>query len=58
MFQQKSAIGGLNTGAFYWSSTEFSQIEAWVQYFFTGFQIAEVTGDKDNQHKVRAIRAF
>ncbi|MGB0932330.1 MAG: hypothetical protein ACPGVB_16230 [Chitinophagales bacterium] len=42
-------------GAFYSSSTEFSDQKTWVQFFGGGLQIDDYKG---NFHNVRAVRAF
>ena len=64
IFQNKSIInttatsnGGTNffTSPYYWSSTEFDQYLAWMQYFSFGFQN---DGGKDEPGRVRAVRAF
>lgn len=47
-------IGGFATGN-YWSSTEYSKYEAWLQYFGSTSYGASL---KTNQNRVRAIRSF
>jgi hypothetical protein len=48
-------VGGF-ANSYYWSSTEFNYVLAWVQNFNYGFQ--ESSGDKDLLDRVRAVRAF
>jgi hypothetical protein len=54
MFQQKNAIGGFRLDS-YWSSSEFSANQAWLQSFNTG--VAYST-NKDYGTNVRPVRAF
>jgi len=54
LYLNKVAIGGF-AGVFYWSSTEFSSNQAWVQNFDDGFQIQL---NKSSETNVRAIRSF
>jgi Protein of unknown function (DUF1566) len=55
MYQQRTLIGGFNTSAAYWSSSENNSNDAWETYFGTGNQ------DPENKsyvtYHVRAIRA-
>ena len=54
LYLNKVAIGGF-AGINYWSSSEFSNNIAWVQFFLNG----SITGrDKSNSIYVRAIRSF
>ncbi|MEP6512708.1 MAG: hypothetical protein ABJA79_02480 [Parafilimonas sp.] len=54
LYKQKSVVGGgFDEG--YWSSTEKSTNEAWVQNFDTG---ESITTGKDVQLYVPAIKAF
>lgn len=63
MYQNKATIdatAGVNGGsgfasAFYWSSTELSSYNAWLQYFGSGYQDYD---GKDYTFRVRAVRAF
>jgi hypothetical protein len=52
-FRDPSGTEFYVTFANYWSSTEYSTIDAWPQYFFTG---AQNFNGKDNPFRVRAIR--
>jgi hypothetical protein len=54
LFQQKAAVGSFPI-AYYWSSTEYDNLQAWFQYFYTGAQLVNV---KSTTYNVRAIRAF
>lgn len=55
LFIARFMIGGL-TNYTYWSSTEASPLEAWLQSFQSGAQLSE---DKAyDTHYVRAVRAF
>ena len=55
LYLQKTAVGGFNVNALYWSSTEIDLNYAWAQLFSNGNQISWV---KVNSISVRAIRAF
>ena len=63
MYQNKATIdatAGVNGGsgfasAYYWSSTEFNNNNAWGQNFANG---AQLTSLKTNADRVRAVRAF
>ena len=48
------AVGGF-ASAYYWSSTESNNDNAWIQYFDNGFQSAS---NKSFTYRVRAVRAF
>jgi hypothetical protein len=54
LYQQKDVVGGF-AHAGYWSSTEYSRIDAWSQYFNDGNQYRN---DKVNPFRVRAVRGF
>lgn len=54
MYQQKNVIGGF-LDAYYWSSLEESENNAWVEYFGDGEQRADV---KNIPYQVRVIRAY
>jgi len=54
LFQQKDAVGSF-TVEFYWSSTQSTSTNAWVQSFNTGTQGST---SKSITYKMRAIRAF
>ncbi len=54
LYQQKSVVGGFNSGL-YWSSTEYDSGYAWYTRMLTGDQGAV---DKDLTIRVRAVRAF
>jgi hypothetical protein len=54
LYINRLAIGGFaNYG--YWSSTEFDNFSAWLQFFVDGFQIDSAKNFNDY---VRAVRAF
>jgi len=56
LFLNKLAIGGFTSGKDnYWTSSEGSFDDAWIQNFFTGGQS---NPRKDNIYAVRAIRSF
>jgi hypothetical protein len=54
LYLQKAMVGGF-ADSYYWSSTEFSNSNAWGQDFTTGSQGAD---SERNANYVRAIRAF
>jgi len=54
LYLNRVAIGGF-ANLFYWSSTEFDNGGAWIQYFLNGNQFGN--GKYDNV-VVRAVRAF
>jgi hypothetical protein len=56
LYTQKNLVGGFGD-EIYWSSTEFSTGEAWVQYFQNGLQHLDNTSDGATVG-TRAIRAF
>mgnify|MGYP000504045513 CR=1 FL=1 len=56
LFLNKIAIGGFTSGKEnYWTSSEGSFDDAWIQNFITGGQ---TNPRKDNIYAVRAIRSF
>ena len=54
LYLQKTAVGGF-ASAYYWSSSEKVNYNAWIQYFGTG---AQDFFNKSYTDYVRAIRAF
>jgi hypothetical protein len=54
LYINRTAIGGF-AAAYYWSSSEGSNYNAWSQYFGTGYQASSY---KTNATYVRAVRAF
>ena len=52
---QKAVVGGFDVG-YYWSSSEYTSVGAWSQYFVFGSPYHVNKNDKSNG--VRAIRAF
>jgi hypothetical protein len=54
LYMQKSVIGGFGI-EYYWSSTEYNNLETWFQYFYSGGQLHNV---KSTTYHVRAIRTF
>ncbi len=54
LYLYKNSIGGF-TPPNYWSSTEYSAIDAWSQYFGDGSQANE---NKGTTRSVRAVRVF
>ena len=54
LYLQKTAVGGF-ASAYYWSSTEGHNGNAWTQDFGDGFQL---NNGKLATHRVRAVRAF
>jgi hypothetical protein len=60
MYTKKDAIGGF-ANVYYWSSTVYDNLNAWVQSFYNGLQIyytKESLLDDSNTVRVRAVRAF
>lgn len=63
MYQNKIIInttatangGSAFASAYYWSSSEFNNLNAWLQSFIGG---AQGVNGKDNTNRVRAVRAF
>jgi hypothetical protein len=56
LYQQKNLVGGFGD-EIYWTSTEISTAEAWVQYFKDGQQWSDNTSDGATVG-TRAVRAF
>jgi hypothetical protein len=54
IYLQQVAIGGF-ASTYYWSSTEYGNSSAWLQYFVAGSQNDDV---KVTTFYVRAVRAF
>ncbi len=54
LYLQKTIVGGFSS-ADYWSSSESGNGNAWLQYFFNGFQLVDLKG---STFRVRAVRAF
>ena len=52
MYQNQDELGGF-ANDFFWSSTEFNNLEAWYQLFLNGFQNGL---SKTNTNYVRAVR--
>ncbi|MBU0766107.1 MAG: DUF1566 domain-containing protein, partial [Bacteroidetes bacterium] len=52
MYINKSTIGGFSS-SFYWSSSEYSSVNAWIQYFNDGSQNYFT---KNNPNRVRCVR--
>ena len=53
LYKNKEEIGGFANNT-YWSSTEFGNYNAWLQYFYHGFQNLNF---KNYFYYVRAVRA-
>jgi len=61
LYINRVAIGGfvISASANYWSSSEFSNNEVWIQDFGTGLgNGSQASGSKGNYRNVRAVRAF
>lgn len=61
LFLNRVAIGGfvVSASANYWSSSEYSNNEVWIQDFGTGLGSGiQSSGSKLNTRNVRAVRAF
>ena len=54
LYINKGLIGGFHN-FFYWSSTEYDQNSAWMQFFSNGVQFSYL---KSGTYYVRAVRAF
>ena len=50
-----NAASCFGTDDYYWSSTQYSAINAWSQYFAGGYQYPWL---KDNEFRARAVRRF
>jgi hypothetical protein len=55
MYLNKAAIGGFANFQYYWSSTEYNILNAWIQGFDDGYQNY---ASKNFNYYVRAVRAF
>lgn len=55
LYLQKNAVGGFASASFYWSSSESSNYQAWIQFLDDGYQ---ETNLKYLTHRIRAIRSF
>ncbi len=55
LYEQEKLVGNFDTGDWYWSSSEASADEAWLQYFTAGPQPRFA---KSFDLRVRAVRAF
>jgi hypothetical protein len=62
LYINRVSIGGFSiNNNWYWSSTEFSNDDAWWQSFYDGFPgnfISGLDGKNDAAGGVRAVRAF
>jgi hypothetical protein len=54
LYFQKDVVGSFSSD-YYWSSTEYGTVDAWIQSFNYGYQYFD---SKSNTHLVRAVRAF
>jgi hypothetical protein len=54
LYIERAAVGGFTTN-YYWSSTEYGTLDAWLQIFNSGYQFYD---NKASQDGVRAVRAF
>ena len=54
LYENKEKIGGF-ANSLYWSSTEFGNLDAWLQVFNDGYQDGYAKG---YANYVRAVRAF
>ena len=52
----QKGLGGFDTDGWYWSSSQYDNLNAWLQYFGNGRQYSFF--GKTNTNSVRAIRAF
>jgi Protein of unknown function (DUF1566) len=55
LYLAKNFLTGLETGTVYWSSTEFSSIQAWAVDLAEG---TNVTSSKSNAGNIRPVRSF
>lgn len=58
MFSQRSVIGGFAADAAYCSSTEFDRSRVYIQFFHVSDRLSFGIVNKDDNNRVRAIRAF
>ena len=54
LYKLRSVVGGFS-GITYWSSSENGADNAWMQFFYNGYQLQ---GNKASDSRVRAVRAF
>jgi hypothetical protein len=54
LYIERAAVGGFTTN-YYWSSTEYGTLDAWLQIFNGGYQFYD---NKSSTEGVRAVRAF
>ena len=54
LYIERAAVGGFITN-YYWSSTEYGTLDAWLQIFNSGYQFYD---NKNSPDGVRAVRAF
>jgi hypothetical protein len=54
LYIERAAVGGFTTN-YYWSSTEYGTLDAWLQIFNGGYQFYD---NKSSTDGVRAVRAF
>jgi len=54
-YSGRAGVGGFNSG-YYYSSSQYSQADAWLQYFMGGKQYSNTT--KIKTYGVRPVRAF
>jgi hypothetical protein len=55
LYTNRVAIGGFDPGQYYWSSTQFSSTDGWLQNLTFGNQAND---GKTSTYNVRAIRSF
>ena len=55
LYKNRNAIGGFDFSKFYWSSSEYSNDDAWYQNFNNGSQNGNY---KDRIYCIRAVRTF
>jgi hypothetical protein len=56
--KEKNVVGGFDSYAPYWSSTEGSSSNAWNQYFQINMRVQNNDDKRFNNLHVRAVRAF
>ena len=54
MYENKDVVGGFASNG-YWSSTEYDNVSAWVQFFLYGNQFLNVKG---GNYYVRAVKTI